>query len=163
MAAKAAEAEVATTEETKKEDTFVKGETTAEVTYKPPKRLTADQRTSINEQMANSYQQMLTNMVSKQANAYNQVSGNKTDKKPLDPASSIAPGGEYSVDAVATRLMDMAKSLAGGDKSKIALLRDAVEKGFKAAGVELGGKLPSISQDTLAEVRKRFDEWENET
>ncbi|MEF9853680.1 MAG: hypothetical protein RSB36_04695 [Hydrogenoanaerobacterium sp.] len=155
----------------KGEDTFVKGETTTEVTYKPPKKLTADQRRDIDTQMADSYRQMLTDMVSKQASAFNQISGAAFNKitaskkdmtNPLDPSSAIAPGGEYSVDAVATRLIDMAKALSGGDKSKINLLRDAVRKGFKAAGAELGGSLPSISNDTLTETMKRFDEWEKE-
>ena len=59
--------------------------------------------------------------------------------------------------------MDMAKALSGGDASKIEELRKAVEKGFKAAGVELGGKLPSISQNTYTEVMKRFDDWANES
>ena len=59
--------------------------------------------------------------------------------------------------------MDMAKALSGGDPSKIETLRKAVEKGFKAAGVELGGKLPSISQQTYTEVMKRFDDWANES
>ena len=60
-------------------------------------------------------------------------------------------------------IMDMAKALSGGDASKIEELRKAVEKGFKAAGVELGGKLPSISQNTYTEVMKRFDDWANES
>ena len=77
-------------------------------------------------------------------------------------AASIADGGEYSIDAVATRIMDMAKALSGGDTSKIAVLRDAVTKGFEAAGVELGGKLPGICQDTYTEVMSRFDQWEKE-
>ena len=75
-------------------------------------------------------------------------------------AAAIAPGGEYSVDAVAGRILDMAKALAGGDESKIAELRQAVEKGFEAAGVELGGELPGICQDTYNQVMKGFDEWE---
>lgn len=77
-------------------------------------------------------------------------------------AEAIAPGGEYSVEAVADRIMNMAQALCGGDTSKIGLLRDAVEKGFKAAGVELGGKLPQISTDTYNEVMERFDQWAKE-
>ena len=77
-------------------------------------------------------------------------------------AAAIAEGGEYSVDAVATRILDMAKALSGGDMSKLSELRSAVEKGFKAAGMEMGGKLPSICNDTYNEVMKRFDEWEKE-
>ena len=86
-----------------------------------------------------------------------------TPEESAAAAESIAPGGEYSVDAVATRLMDMAMALAGGDSSKISLLRGAVQKGFEAAGVDFGGKLPSICNETYDEVMRRFDEWENES
>ena len=64
---------------------------------------------------------------------------------------------------MATRLMDMAKALSGGDPSKIEELRTAVQKGFKAAGVDLGGKLPGICNDTYDEVMRRFDEWAKES
>ena len=79
-------------------------------------------------------------------------------------AEQIEEGGEYSVDAVATRIMDMAKALSGGDKSKISLLKDAVKKGFEAAGLEFndGAGLPEICNKTYDEIMKRFDEWEKE-
>ena len=54
----------------------------------------------------------------------------------------------------------MAMALSGGDESKIALLRNAVEKGFEAAGGLMGSNKPSITQDTYNEVSKRFDYWE---
>ena len=41
----------------------------------------------------------------------------------------------WGVDAVATRLMDMAMALSGGDPSKAELLRDAVQKGFAAVAI----------------------------
>lgn len=72
---------------------------------------------------------------------------------------AIGEGGYYSVDAVATRIMDMAMALSGGDESKIELLRGAVEEGFKQAGEIFGGELPSICQDTYTEIMNRFDEW----
>lgn len=81
-------------------------------------------------------------------------------------AASISDGGKYSVDAVATRIMDMAISLADGDKTKIQVLRDNVKKGFKAAGYEFnnGKGLPDICNKTYDEIMKRFNEWEkNET
>lgn len=81
----------------------------------------------------------------------------------LKAQEAISEGGEFSVDAVATRIMDFAKALSGGDKSKIAELREAVEKGFDQARAALGGELPDISQDTYNEVMKRFDQWENPT
>ena len=77
---------------------------------------------------------------------------------------SISDEGYYSVDAVATRIMDMAKSLCGNDPSKISLLRDSVTEGFGEAAKTLGLKeddMPDISKSTYTEVMKRFDDWEN--
>lgn len=77
---------------------------------------------------------------------------------------SISEGGFYSVDSVSTRIMDMAKALAGDDPSKIAVMRDAVTKGFGQAAKTLHLKeddMPEITKNTLAEVMKRFDDWED--
>ncbi|MCQ2465685.1 MAG: hypothetical protein MJ095_08890 [Oscillospiraceae bacterium] len=76
---------------------------------------------------------------------------------------SISEGGFYSVDSVSTRIMDMAKALAGDNPEKIALMRDAVTKGFGQAAKTLHLKeddMPGITKDTFAEVMKRFDDWE---
>lgn len=67
----------------------------------------------------------------------------------------------WGVDAVATRILDFAKSLAGGDDSKIDMLRSAVEKGFKEAEKAWGGQLPGISQRTYDKIMQGFDEWKN--
>lgn len=86
-----------------------------------------------------------------------------TEEQRAAAKASISEGGEYSIDAVAGRIMDMAKALSGGDPSKLSVLRDAVEKGFKGAAKVLGKKedeMPQITKDTYTEVMKRFDEWE---
>lgn len=74
----------------------------------------------------------------------------------------ISDDGEWGVAAVSSRIVDFAKSLSGGDKSKIAVLRDAIEKGFKAAEEALGGELPDICKKTYDEVMKQLDQWEKE-
>ena len=76
---------------------------------------------------------------------------------------SISEGGFYSIDSVSTRIMDMAMALAGDNPEKIALMRDAVTKGFGQAAKSLHLKeddMPEITKDTYAEVMKRFDDWE---
>ncbi|MBE6842847.1 MAG: hypothetical protein E7510_08480 [Ruminococcus sp.] len=76
---------------------------------------------------------------------------------------SVSEGGFYSVDAVATRITDMAMALAGDDPSKISVLRDAVTKGFGQAAETLRLKeddMPDITKRTYTEIMKRFDEWE---
>ncbi len=121
-----------------------------------------------NEKRINDFKETIRRMIAKQGEAYNlTLFGqrlNVTVEDSQKAAAAIAEGGEYSVDAVATRIMDMAKALAGGDKSKISLLRDSVIKGFEAAGLEFNGGagLPEICRQTFDEVMKRFDEWEKE-
>jgi hypothetical protein len=77
---------------------------------------------------------------------------------------SVSEGGFYSVDAVSTRIMDMAMALAGDDPSKISVMRDAVTKGFGQAAKTLNLReddMPDITKDTYKEIMKRFDEWED--
>ena len=77
---------------------------------------------------------------------------------------SVSDGGFYSVDAVSTRIMDMAMALAGDNPDKIELMRDAVIKGFGQAAKTLGLKeddMPDITRDTFKEVIKRFDDWKD--
>lgn len=87
-----------------------------------------------------------------------------TEEQHAEAEKSISEGGEYSVDSVAGRIMDMAKALAGEDSSKISMLREAVQKGFSGAASLLGKKddeMPEITKNTYTEVMKRFDDWEN--
>jgi hypothetical protein len=126
-------------------------------------RLIAD-----NEKRINDFKETIRKMIAKQGENSNlTLFGQRLNVSVEDSekaAAAIAEGGEYSVDAVATRIIDMAKALSAGDKSKISLLKDAVIKGFEAAGMELNGGagLPEICTRTYDEIMKRFDEWENE-
>jgi hypothetical protein len=67
----------------------------------------------------------------------------------------------YSVEQTSNRIMDMARALSGGDKSKIPLLRKAVQDGFEQVQ-QILGELPQISKDTYNEIMRQFDEWEKE-
>lgn len=69
--------------------------------------------------------------------------------------------GPWGIEAVATKILDFAKSLAGGDESKLELLEDAVMKGFKQAEEIWGGKLPDVSYKTLDRVKQGFQEWKD--
>ena len=79
-----------------------------------------------------------------------------------DAAKAVADGGEWSVDAVASRIFDLASAIAGNDTDKLAKMRSAVEDGFKQAGITwketLGqDKMPEITQKTYDDVMSRFD------
>ncbi|KLO23948.1 MULTISPECIES: hypothetical protein [unclassified Marinitoga] len=68
--------------------------------------------------------------------------------------------GQWSPEAVSDRIIEFAKSISGGDKSKINLLKDAVKKGFDDVKGILGGKLPEVSEKTYDLVMKKFEAWE---
>lgn len=129
----------------------------------------------IEEQRAAAMTQMIQDMLGQQANAagLDFVFGDsafdlsKITQSDIDEAkASIEGDGYWSVNSVATRIMDMAKLLAGGDSSKLAMLKDAVIKGFGGAvsqfGFESMDDMPEITRQTYDEVMSRFDKWEEE-
>lgn len=84
-----------------------------------------------------------------------------------DAAKAIAPGGAWSVDAVSSRVFDLASAIAGNDPEKLSQMRAAVEEGFKQAGLtwkDATGQssLPEISTQTYNEIMSRFDNRANE-
>jgi len=81
---------------------------------------------------------------------------------PEDAAKAVADGGEWSVDAVATRIFDLASAIAGNDPEKLATMRAAVEEGFNQAGVTWNSytglnEMPEITSNTYDEIMSRFD------
>lgn len=84
-----------------------------------------------------------------------------------DAQKAISEGGSYSIDAVADRIMTMAKFMAGDDPDKLQQMREAVEKGFSQAGLDFNNAtdsdLPQICKDTCTEVMRRFDELQGVT
>ena len=84
-----------------------------------------------------------------------------------DAAKAIGEGGDWSVDAVSTRIFDLANAIAGGDPEKLSAMRAAVEEGFKQAGLtwtEHTGlqDMPEITKNTYNEIMSRFDARANE-
>ncbi len=112
------------------------------------------------------FKKMIYELITKQANKSTGVGGEiiiEIDFATQKSAqASIEEGGEYSVDAVAGRIIDFAKALSGGDKSKLETLKNAFIEGFEQARDAFGGELPEISQQTYDEVMSRFDAWEQE-
>ncbi|WMJ84841.1 hypothetical protein ACS3UN_05040 [Oscillospiraceae bacterium LTW-04] len=166
-----------------REDVFIRAETnkkTAIADYRSMKRLSGNQIKSLKNQCVESMKQLVTEMLGKQKakakmaisldfeefssaadNAQNDWMSQFLNPQdtPETAAQAISKDGAWGVNAVATRLLDMAVSLSGGDVSKIDELRSAVEAGFKAAGDILGSELPGVCQDTYTETMNRFDYW----
>lgn len=84
------------------------------------------------------------------------------DETRLKAQEAIGEGGPFSPEKVSDRLLDFAKAVSGGDKSKLDLLRNAIDEGFKAAKEILGGTLPEISEKTYEMTMKKLDKWASE-
>ncbi len=67
--------------------------------------------------------------------------------------------GDLGIDKTAGRIVEFAKAISGGDKTKVINLKEAIDQSFKEAE-EILGELPEISVKTHDEVFKRLDEWE---
>jgi hypothetical protein len=87
----------------------------------------------------------------------------KVDQQARDEAKQmIEDGGPLSPEAVSDRIVDFAKSISNGDKSKLKLLRESIEEGFEQAKEMMGGELPEISSQTYDMIQEKLDAWENE-
>ena len=81
---------------------------------------------------------------------------------PEDAAKAVADDGDWGVDAVASRIFDLADAIAGGDPDKLATMRAAVEDGFSQAGIAWNNatglnEMPDITEKTYNEIMSRFD------
>ena len=149
-----------------KTDTFTKSEPQENITtYEPPKKLSAEQIDALKRQVQESMQNLAKQMLGEQYEIAKTADGTVDfaalandlgiGTTPEAAAEAISENGNWGVDAVATRLIDMAINLSGGDTSKIGMLREAVQKGFAQVGkLE---DLPEVCQQTYDEVMKRFD------
>jgi len=75
---------------------------------------------------------------------------------------AISEDGYWGANQTSERILDFAKTLSGGDKTKIENLRNAFLDGFKQAKKAFGEALPEISQQTYDKVKAGFDAWEKE-
>lgn len=149
-------------EVTLKADSFVKEEPAVELgTYEKPKKLSADLVQQMEDQIYESMKALVEKtlgvQVGKSMSADEMAEMLELGRTPEEAAAAISEDGAWGVNAVATRLMDMAINLSGGDVAKADLLREAVQKGFEA--VDVLEDLPQVCRDTYAEVMKRFDYW----
>lgn len=160
------------TDTSKLVDTFTREkEVTAEDTGIYSKETIAKAIESAEEQRTKAFTKMIQKMFESQGNSAQftlseineNIKLNFTEDDIEAAKKSISDEGYYSVDAVATRIMDMATALGGNDPTKISVLREAVVKGFGEAAKSLGLKdddMPDITKKTYSEIMTRFDKWE---
>ena len=143
-------------------DTFEKEEPALEVgTYERPKKLSAELVQQMEDQIYESMKALVEKtlgvQVGKSMTADEMADALQLGKTPEEAAAAIAEDGAWGVNAVSTRLLDMAIQLSGGDVSKAEMLREAVQKGFDAVGML--ENLPLVCQETYTETMNRFDWW----
>ncbi len=158
------------------EDKVVKTETAASKIAAKTNKMSESERSNLiaklqsdQEARQNQLMNMVQKLFSRQANTY----GQSTDmwkflasgKFTVDAATKaqaqadIAEDGYYGVKKTSERMFEFAMALTGGDVDKMKEMQSAVEKGYKQAEKTWGGKLPSISQDTMAATNKLFEDY----
>ena len=145
-----------------KTDTFEMQEPSVELgTYEKPKKLSADLVQQMEDQIYESMKALVEKtlgvQVGKSMTADELADMLELGKTPEEAAAAISEDGAWGVNAVSTRLLNMAIQLSGGDASKAEMLKEAVQKGFEAVGALEA--LPLVCQDTYTETMKRFDYW----
>ena len=118
------------------------------------------------QQQVDSFRRMLESLFNRQAQEAGLAAGTwtpadleVTEEMQAWAQEQIGEGGYFSVESTASRLLDFAVAISGGDPSRIEVLRNAVEQGFAAAEQAWGGELPGISQQTREAVMNGFDQW----
>ncbi|MDO9493022.1 hypothetical protein [Acetobacterium sp.] len=135
-------------------------------------------RKKINEMKADfsrnteSFKKMVEAMIEKQGKKVNQVLKDLAAGKDVEitvdsetqaaAQEAISEDGYFGVNKTSERIVDFAKALSGGDKSKLETLRNAFKEGFESAKEAFGGELPEISQQTYDKVMQGFDDWAKE-
>ncbi len=119
-----------------------------------------------------SFKVMVRSMIEKQGGNVNEIlkalaNGEevtiKVDAETRESAQeAISEDGYWGVNKTSERLLEFAKTISGGDKSKIDTLIGAFKEGFKAAEKAFGGELPEISQQTYDKVLEGFEAWKAE-
>ena len=119
-----------------------------------------------------SFKKMVEAMIEKQGKKVNQVLKDLAEGKDVEitvdsetqaaAQAAISEDGYFGVNKTSERIVDFAKALSGGDKSKLETLRNAFKEGFESAKEAFGGELPEISQQTYDKVMQGFDDWAKE-
>ena len=137
-------------------------------TYKVDRKKLNDLKMDLKNNIS-SFQEMVKSMIEKQGLKYNDVlKALKNGEEPVitidaetkaKATEAISENGYWGVNKTSERLLEFAKTLSGGDPSKIETLREAFKEGFEKAKEAFGGELPEISQKTFDKVMEGFDAW----
>lgn len=71
----------------------------------------------------------------------------------------ISEDGYFGENKSSQRILDFAKAVSEGDKTKISAIKKGIDKGFQEAQRVLGN-LPEVSKKTYDNVMKGLNEWQ---
>ncbi len=108
--------------------------------------------------------ELVRQMLLKQREAAGRADGKRRPASEVLPSveeasTTLAEDGEFCVQAVSDRIVNFAIAISGNDPTKLAVLKDAIDKGFAAAEKAFGGKLPDICYETHTEIMRKLDAW----
>lgn len=155
----------------KRTDTYTPSKEEKSVTYeKPAYKIdteTIERLKAESDKNYESLRQLIKQLLEKQGiKLEDAISGEATvtidEETRLEAQAAISEGGPYSPESVSDRIVEFAMAISGGDKSKLSLLKEAIDEGFNEAAKVLGGTLPDISQETYDLVMEKLDAWGNE-
>ena len=106
---------------------------------------------------------LVANMLKEQGIDFKIANGDETidisEISQEDAVALVSDDGYFGIDKTSDRIVDFAIATAGGDISKLAAIKEGVEKGFGEALDAFGGTLPDISYDTYDAIMEKLDAW----
>ena len=155
------------------QDTYESLTLEQKVTYDKPKvdQKTIQQLKDESEKAHAQLKQIVTALLKRQGLEFQEISQIKpADLKEVtsdeiaqkEAQAMLDEGGDLSAGKVSDRIVDFAKAISGGDKSKFDLLKKAIDDGFEAAGIEFGAELPEICQETYKLTMEKLEAWAKE-
>lgn len=155
------------------QDTYESLTLEQKVTYDQPKvgQRTIQQLKDESEKAHAQLKQIVTALLKRQGLEFQEISQITPadleevtiDEIAQEEARALLEGeGELSPAKVSDRIVDFAKAISGGDKSKLSLLKAAIDDGFEAAGISFGAELPDICKETYQLTMSKLDAWANE-
>lgn len=126
-------------------------------------KLTIENLEILPDTLFNNLKQMVKEMIVKQVQEFQVL-----DQKNLaevnvstiaEALELISPDGELGIEKLSNSIVDFAKKISGGDKTKLETLKEEIVKGFTETERILG-KLPDISIKTRYKILEKLDTWE---
>jgi len=112
------------------------------------------------EKSYSNLKKLINDLILKQ-NSLNKKTTNPRKEVSVNAKKEIQEGGRFSPENLSDNIVDFAKNISGGNKSKFKELKNAIIKGFKEAEKILGGELPEISNKTYDLVMEKMEDWKS--